>query len=252
MLVNDYLEAQFADILDYNFTAKVEKEFDEIAEGNEKWDDMIARFYGPFHHEIEAALGAERTDTHQTRALGIDPATGREISARIGRFGPIVELAAEEEGGKSRSASLKKGQLVANITLEEALELLSLPRSLGSYLDKEVVIGVGRFGPYVRHDGKFYSLGRKDDPYTISLARAVEVVEDKKAANEPLKTFPEEPELVVKNGRYGPYIVFKDTNYKIPKGTVAEELTLDEVRKIISDSANETRPKFSKRPARKQ
>ncbi|MDR2890665.1 MAG: type I DNA topoisomerase [Alistipes sp.] len=236
MLVNDYLESQFADILDYNFTAKVEKEFDEIADGNERWDEMIARFYGPFHSSIETALGTERTDTHQARVLGVDPKTGREVSARIGRFGPMVQIEPAAEGEKPRSASLKKGQLVINITLEEALELLSLPRSLGDHDGKEMVIGVGRFGPYVRHDGKFTSLGRKDDPYTITAARAIELIEEKKAAGAPLRTFAEEPDLVVKSGKFGPYIAFGGKNYKIPKGTSPEELTLDQARKIVADT----------------
>jgi DNA topoisomerase-1 len=244
MLVNDYLAAQFPDILDYNFTANIEREFDEIADGNERWDEMIARFYSPFHVSIEGALGAERTDTHQARVLGIDPATGREVSARIGRYGPMVQVEPATEGEKPRSASLKKGQLVVNITLEEALELLALPRILGEYEGKEVVIGVGRFGPYARHDGKFTSLGRKDDPYTITLERAIEVIQEKAAANEPLKTFPEEPDMLIKNGRWGPYIAFGGNNYKIPKGTEATELTIDDVRKIIAEApAKEAAPK---------
>ncbi len=237
MLVNDYLEGQFPDILDYNFTAKIEREFDEIAEGHERWDEMIARFYGPFHVSIEGALATERTDTHQTRSLGIDPATGREVTARIGRYGPMVQIEPEKEGDKPRSASLKKGQLVITITLEEALELLSLPRTLGEYEGKDVVIGIGRFGPYVRHDGKFTSLGRKDDPYTITLERAVEVLREKATANEPLRTFPEEPDTLIKNGKWGPYIVSGGKNYKIPRGTDVDSLTLDRVREIIAEAA---------------
>ncbi|MDR2911972.1 MAG: type I DNA topoisomerase [Alistipes sp.] len=234
MLVNDYLEAQFPEILDYNFTARIEREFDEIAEGNERWDEMIARFYAPFHVSIEGAMGTERTDTHQTRVLGVDPATGREVSARIGRYGPMVQIEAAAEGEKPRSASLKKGQLVVSITLEEALELLSLPRSLGEWEGKEVVIGVGRFGPYVRYDGKFSSLGRKDDPYTVSLERAVEVIREKAAAGEPLRVFAEEPDLLIKNGKWGPYIAFSGKNYKLPKGVDVALLTMEEVREIVA------------------
>ncbi len=238
MLVNDYLEGQFADILDYNFTAKVEKEFDEIAEGNEKWADMIARFYGPFHDSIETALGTQHTNTRQTRILGTDPATGHTVSARIGRYGPMVTIE-DPDGGKGRSASLQKGQLVVNITLEEALELLSLPKNLGEYNGGEVVIGIGKFGPYVRHDGKFTSLGKKDDPYKITLERAVEIIETEKKekpAGGALKTFEEEPDLVVKTGKFGPYIAFKGKNYKIPRGTQPAELTLEEARAIIEKS----------------
>ncbi len=238
MLVNDYLEGQFANILDYNFTAKVEKEFDEIAEGNEKWVDMISRFYGPFHNSIDKALGTQHTNTHQTRVLGTDPATGREVSARIGRYGPMVSIE-DPDGGKPRSASLQKGQLVVSITLEEALELLSLPKNLGDHDGKEVVIGIGKFGPYVRYDGKFTSLGKKDDPYKITLERAVELIETEKKekpAGGALKTFDEEPDLVVKTGKYGPYIAYKGKNYKIPRGTQPAEITLEEARAIIEKS----------------
>ncbi len=240
MLVNDYLAAQFPDILDYNFTAKIEREFDEIAEGNERWDEMIGRFYAPFHSSIDGALATERTDTHQTRVLGTDPATGREVTARIGRYGPMVQIEAAAEGEKPRSASLKKGQLVVNITLEEALELLSLPRSLGECDGHEVVIGVGRFGPYVKYDGKFTSLGRKDDPYTITLERAMEVVREKAAGGEPLKVWAEEPTLAVKNGKWGPYIAFDGKNYKLPRGVDVAALTLDEVRKIVAEAPEKT------------
>ena len=247
MLVNDYLEAQFPDILDYNFTAKIEREFDEIAEGNERWDEMIGRFYGPFHSSIDTALGTERTDTHQTRVLGIDPATGREVSARIGRYGPMVQIEAAE-GEKPRSASLKKGQLVITITLAEALELLSLPRSLGLHDGHEVVIGVGRFGPYVKYDGKFTSLGRKDDPYTITMERAMEVVREKASAGEPLRTWAEEPGMLVKNGKWGPYIAFEGKNYKLPRGIDVAALTLDEVRKIVAEAPDkEAAPKRGRR-----
>jgi DNA topoisomerase-1 len=245
MLVNDYLEAQFPDILDYNFTARIEREFDEIAEGNERWDEMIARFYGPFHASIEGALGTERTDTHQTRVLGIDPATGREVTARIGRYGPMVQVEPATEGEKPRSASLKKGQLVLNITLEEALELLALPRSLGMHAGREVVIGIGRFGPYARWDGQFTSLGRGDNPYTITLERAIEVIEAKAAASLPLRTFAEQPELYIKSGKWGPYISFEGKNYKLPKGADIDAITIDEVRHII-----DTAPEPSARPAR--
>jgi DNA topoisomerase-1 len=245
ILVNDYLEAQFPDILDYNFTARIEREFDEIAEGNERWGEMIARFYGPFHTSIEGALGTERTDTHQARVLGVDPATGREVTARIGRYGPMVQIEPATEGEKPRSASLKKGQLVLNITLAEALDLLALPRNLGVHAGKDVVIGIGRFGPYVLHDGVFASLGRGDDPYTIGLERAIEVLDAKAEASRPLRTFAEEPELLIKPGKWGPYMVFKGQNYKLPKGADVETITLAELRTIIAEA-----PEPSARPAR--
>ncbi|MCC8034964.1 MAG: type I DNA topoisomerase [Rikenellaceae bacterium] len=237
MLVNDYLESQFANILDYNFTAKVEKEFDEIAEGSQSWTDMIGEFYNRFHPEVEAAL--ENTDPqkiNKVRVLGTDPATGGQVSARIGRYGPIVQI--ENEGEKPRYASLRKDQLIASITLQEALELFSLPRTLGELDGGEVVVSIGRFGPYVRYDGKFTSLEKSDDPYSITLERARELIEQKKQkekdAKTPLVTFPEEPELLVLKGRYGPYISYKKKNYPIPRKQDPAALTLEEARGIIA------------------
>jgi len=240
MLVNDYLEAQFKAILDYNFTASVEKEFDEIAEGKKGWQEMIRSFYDSFHATVEEAMGAVPQHTHPVRVLGVDPATGKEVSARIGRYGPMVQIGGNEEGEKPRYASLKKGQLIASITLEEALELFSLPRVAGQIDGKDVVIGIGKFGPYVRYDGKFTSLARTDDPYTITLERAVQLIEEKKnkdaSAKTPIRTFSEEPDLQVLNGRYGPYIAYKGKNYRIPKGAVPAELSLEECRRIIETS----------------
>ncbi len=239
MLVNDYLENQFSNILDYNFTANVEKEFDEIAEGGKQWTQMIDSFYKGFHSTVESALETQHASTRQTRVLGTDPATGRTVSARIGRYGPMVEIAGAE-GEKSRFASLKKGQLVASITLEEALELLSLPRTVGQIDGKDVVIGIGKFGPYVRYDGKFTSLSKKDDPYTVTLERAAQIIEEgraeKTAANTPIKSFEQEPELLVKNGRYGAYIAYKGKNYKIPKSYTPDALTIEDCMKIIESS----------------
>lgn len=237
ILVTDYLEDQFRDIMDYNFTATVEKDFDEIADGKEKWQDMLTRFYGPFHDHVEKAMGAAHQNVNNTRELGIDPKTGRKVTARIGRYGPMVELEAPE-GGKPRYAGLKPGQLVVTITLEEALSLLSLPRSLGELDGKEVVIGVGKFGPYARHDGKFTSLAKSDDPYTITLERAAELIEEKKqkdiVAKTPLATFDEEPGMQILKGRYGPYIAFEGKNYPLPKGTAPETVTLQQAREIIA------------------
>jgi DNA topoisomerase-1 len=212
---------------------------------------MIGRFYGPFHTSIEGAMATDRTDTHQVRVLGVDPATGREVSARIGRFGPMVQMEPAAEGEKPRSASLAKGQLVVNITLEEALELLSLPRTVGEWEGKEVTIGVGRFGPYVRHDGKYTSLDRRDNPYTVTLERAVELLRAKASANEPIKTFAQEPDMLIKNGKWGPYIAFGGKNYKIPKGTEVETLTLEDVRRIIAETPDAPTRKFPARGRKK-
>lgn len=240
MLVNDYLEEQFHAILDYNFTASVEKEFDEIAMGRKQWTQMIHDFYTDFHRSVEEALGAQATHTNRARVLGIDPKTGREVSARIGRYGPMVQIEAEEPDGKPRYASLKKGQLIASITLEEALALFDLPRNLGQWEDKEVVIGIGRFGPYARYDGKFTSLTKTDDPYTITLERAVELIREKAslqaARKEPVKTFDADPDMQVLNGRYGVYIAYKGKNYRIPKGTEPTSLTLEDCLHIVQNS----------------
>lgn len=239
MVVNDYLESQFEPIMDYNFTANVEKEFDRIADGEITWNSMIDDFYGPFHKMVDHATTTQTTKNNQIRILGTDPTTGHTVKARIGRYGPMVEIKGNE-GEKSRFASLKKGQLIESLTLEEALALFSLPRNLGPYEGEDLVIGIGKFGPYVRHGKSFASLARTDDPYTIGYDRAAELVREQQthavAANTPLKTFAEEPELLIKNGRYGPYIAYKGKNYRIPKGTKPEEITLEACMKIIQTS----------------
>jgi DNA topoisomerase I, bacterial len=236
MVVNDFLMKYFDLIMDYNFTAKVEKEFDEIAEGELIWNDMLGNFYKPFHSKVESAINeAERANG--VRVLGIDPNTGLELSVKIGRFGPLAQLGeATEEGAKPQFASLRAGQHIETITLDEALELFKLPRTLGDYEGKIVVVAIGRFGPYVRHDGKFISLEKKiDDPYSIELPRAIELIESKreKDLNALLKVFEENPDLKILNGRWGPYISYKKGNYKIPKNTDATKLTLDDCMKLI-------------------
>lgn len=241
MIVTDYLDEQFAAIMDYNFTATVEKEFDEIADGSKKWVDMLRAFYGAFHPKVDQALESQPVKSNQPRLLGTDPKSGKPLFVKVGRFGPVAQIGgAEGDEEKPRFASLKKGQLVASITLEEALELFTLPRSLGEFEEKEVVIGIGKFGPYARHDGKFVSLARTDDPYTIELPRAVELIREKrekdKKTKEPIKTFAEEPGMQVLNGRYGPYIAFEGKNYRIPKGQEPEALTLEQIREIIAKS----------------
>ncbi|MFI3317128.1 MAG: type I DNA topoisomerase [Rikenellaceae bacterium] len=239
MLVNDYLEGQFSEIIDYNFTANVEKEFDRVAEGEVAWNKMIDDFYKPFHSMIDVAIGEQATRATHERILGVDPKSGHEVKARIGRYGAMVEIVAPE-GEKPRYAGLKTGQLIESITLEEALSLFDLPRSVGEFEGHELIIGVGRFGPYIRQDKAFTSLAKTDDPYTITLERAIELIkttrESKAAANVPLKTFEQDADMVVKNGRYGPYIAHNKKNYRIPKGRVAEELTFEECQEIIAKS----------------
>ena len=239
MVVNDYLEEQFGPIIDYNFTANVEKEFDRIAEGDITWEKMIDGFYGPFHKMVDSAIATQNPKTREVRILGNDPKTGHVVKARIGRYGPMVEIEGNE-GEKSRFASLKKGQLIESITLEEALELFALPRGLGQLDGEELTVGIGKYGPYVRYGKSFASLAKTDDPYTITYDRAVEIVHAHKAAaaaaNTPLKSFPEDPDMLVKNGRYGAYIAYKGKNYRLPKGAKPEELTLDECLKIVAGS----------------
>ncbi len=239
MVVNDYLEAQFSSIMDYNFTANVEKEFDRIAEGELTWNQMIDTFYNPFHTLVDKAIETQATKSSQARILGNDPKTGHIVKARIGRYGPMVEIEGNE-GEKPRYASMKKGQLIEAITLEEALELFSLPRTVGKLDDEDVVIGIGKFGGYVRHGKMFASLTKNDDPYTVSFERAVELIEaqkqQNKMANTPLKTFDEDKDMLVKNGRYGAYIAYKGKNYRLPKNKKPEELTYEECRNIISTS----------------
>ena len=239
MVVNDYLENHFSSIMDYNFTANVEKEFDRIAEGELKWNKMIDDFYRPFHTLVNAAIETQEPKNSQVRVLGTDPASGHTVKARIGRYGPMVEIEAAE-GEKPRYASMKKGQLIESITLDEALELFSLPRTVGKLDGEDVVIGIGRFGAYVRHGSLFASLAKGDDPYTLSYDRAVELIHaqerQKQLANTPLRTFAEDAELTVKNGRYGAYIAWKGKNYRLPKGAKVEELTYEECMKTISQS----------------
>ena len=239
MIVNDYLEAQFAPILEYHFTADVEKEFDRIAEGDITWSKMIDDFYQPFHEMVERAIGTQADKNNQVRVLGTDPATGLAVKARIGRYGPMVEIEGAA-GEKPRFASLKKGQLIEALTLEEALELFALPRNLGKYEGEDVVVGIGKFGAYVRHGKTFASLEKRDDPYTISYDRAVELLDahlsQVKVASIPLKTFVENPDILIKNGRYGAYIAYKGKNYRLPKGAKPETLTAEDCMKIINSS----------------
>ncbi len=247
MVVNDFLTKYFDLIMDYNFTAKVEKEFDEIADGDLVWNDMIRSFYKPFHSKVENALNdAERTNG--VRILGTDPNTGKELSVKIGRFGPLAQLGEATEGGeKPQFASLRPGQHLETITIEEALELFKLPRTLGEYEGKTVTVAIGRFGPYVRHDGKFISLEKNvDDPFSVDLPRAIELIESKreKDQNATIQIFEENPEIRILNGRWGPYISFKKNNYKIPKNTDAAKLTFSDCMKLIE---KESEPKKARK-----
>ena len=239
MVVNDYLESQFSQIMDYNFTANVEKEFDRIADGKITWSQMIKDFYGPFHKMVDKAIGTQNDKSAQVRILGTDPATGHTVKARIGRYGPMVEIEGAE-GEKSRFASLKKGQLIASITLDEALELFALPRNLGKYEGEDLIVGIGRYGAYVRYGKSFVSLAKGDDPYTIGYDRAVELIEQHKAAAAaaavPLKTFTEDADMLIKNGPYGAYIAYKGKNYRMPHGRKPEDMTYEECLEAVKNS----------------
>ena len=249
LVVNDFLVKYFESIVDFNFTASVEKQFDEIAEGQLVWNEMIDTFYRPFHLKIEDALtNSERA--RGERALGIDKVTGKPVSAKIGRFGPFVQLGEVIEGSeeKPQFASLQKGQSIETISMEEAMKLFELPRDLGEFEDKKVIVGIGRFGPYVRHDGNFVSLKKGiDDPLIVTLDRAIELIEEKRenTIKSVLKTFAEEPEIRILEGRWGPYISFKKGNYKIQKGTDVQILTIADCKTIIETEG--AKPKTKKR-----
>jgi len=241
-IVNDFLEQNFENIMDFNFTASVEKQFDEIAEGGLDWPNMIEGFYTPFHTRVDTATQTSERSKGE-KLLGEDPQSGKPISVKIGRFGPIAQIGEASDEEKPRFASLLKGQSLETITLEEALALFRLPRTVGQFEDEELVISVGKYGPYVRHKSKFYSLSNGDDPYTIEQGRAIEIIAEKRTQeeNRNIKQFDEEPGLLILNGRYGPYISFNKKNYRIPKSRKPEDLTLEECREIIAKAGSRTK-----------
>ncbi len=236
MVVNDFLMDHFSDILDYNFTASVEKEFDDIAEGKLSWTEMIDKFYTPFHKKVEGTL--ETTERNKgERFLGVDPQSGKNVYVKIGRFGPMAQTGDSDTEEKPRFAALRKDQRLETISLEEALELFTLPRLIGTYEDKEVFAGIGRFGPYIRHDNKFVSLKKDiDSPYTVELDRATELIEEKRKAEREkiIKEFGKPEGLSILNGRWGPYISYQKKNYKIPKGIDPATLESEDCMDIIS------------------
>ena len=227
-VVNDFLTEYFPDILDYNFTASVEKEFDEIAEGEVKWTSIMKTFYDQFHPAVEKTLSIKTEHKVGERMLGEEPETGKPVSVKIGRFGPVVQIGAADDEEKPRFAQMKKGQSMETITLEEALELFKLPRTLGEYEGKTVTVGIGRFGPYIQHNKVYVSLPKTLDPMKVTLEEAEQLILEKrtKEAERHIKKFDEEPELEILNGRYGPYIAYKGNNYKIPKDIVPQDLSL--------------------------
>jgi DNA topoisomerase-1 len=235
MIVNDFLIENFSEIVDYNFTADVEEQFDEIALGNLKWTGMIQKFYSPFHKTVTNTLEKKERKTG-VRVLGNHPETGEPVTVRMGRFGPVAQIGDSGNEEKPRFASLSKSQLLETITLDEALNLFRLPRSLGEYEDGDMVVGVGKFGPYIRYKSKFFSLKKGvDDPYVVTYERAIEIILEKTESDKK-KVINDFGDIRVLNGRYGPYLVKDKQNYRLPKGTDAEKLTKEDCIKIIENS----------------
>ena len=245
-VVNDFLCEYFPEILDYNFTAKVEKEFDEIAEGDKEWQSVLKDFYTKFEPMIEKTLNNHTEQKVGERTLGTDPATGKAVSVKIGRFGPVVQIGTPSDSEKPKFAQLKKGQSISTITLEEALELFKLPHTLGEYEGLTVTVGAGRFGPYVLHDGKYVSIPKGTDPLDIDLEQAVALIEEKRKSEQEkyLKSFDDQPDLEVLNGRYGPYISYKGANYRLPKSVSdPKSLTVEQCMDIINSQTKKTAKK---------
>jgi len=233
MVVTDFLVEHFPDVTDFSFTSEIEQEFDEIASGKLDWKKMIENFYQPFHKKVSTTEKIERSSVGKSRELGVDPKTGKNVYAKLGKFGAYVQIGEnpDDNGGeKPKFASLRPGQFIENLTLEDAMELFKMPRDLGMFEEKPVVVNIGRFGPYVLHDKKFVSIPKDTDPYEIALDRAIELIENKRIAdaNKTIKLFDENPEIQILNGRFGPYIKAGKKNVKIPKGKEPKDLTLEE------------------------
>ncbi len=253
-VVNDFLMEYFPDVLDYNFTASVEKEFDSVAEGELVWTKAIDKFYKIFHPIVEATAGVKTEHKVGERELGIDPKSGNPVFVKIGRYGPVVQIGAahadDKEAPKPQFASLMKGQSIDTITLEEALKLFDLPRTVGEYEGKVMVAAVGRFGPFIRHDGKFVSIPKDLNPLTITAEEAIALIEGKRVKDEQrfIKKFEEDPEMEILKGRFGPYISYQKANYRIPK-TVTDPtiLTLEDCKKIIAEAGEKPAAKKTTR-----
>ena len=252
-VVNDFLNEYFSKILDYNFTADIEKKFDEVADGDQQWTTIMKNFYKGFHPSVETTLATKTEHKVGERILGEEPKTGKVVSVKIGRFGPVVQIGSTDSEDKPRFARLEKGYSMETITLEEALGLFKLPRTVGEYEGKPVTIGSGRFGPYIRHNDTFNSLPKGVDPMEVSLEECIEIINNKREAEAKrhIKQFAEEPELEILNGRYGPYIDYKGSNYKIPKDVVPQDLNLktclDIVKLQSEKAATPKKPRASKK-----
>lgn len=253
VIVNDFLQQYFPTIMDYNFTARIEEEFDEVAEGKLKWNESIDKFYTKFHPNVDEVANLRLEHKVGERVLGNDPKTGKPVSVKIGRFGPLVQLGSTDDAEKPQFASLLKGQSVNSITLDEALKLFEMPRNLGTYEDVDVTVAIGRFGPYIKHGSKFVSIPKEMSPQSITLDEAVALIVQKRDedAKKVVRKFDADPDMEILNGRYGVYIAYKKKNYKIPKGTDAAALTLEECLKIVADEANAPKKTVRKRTAKK-
>lgn len=229
MVVNDFLVDHFPNVIDYSFTANVEKEFDEIAQGTKPWDTMIESFYGGFHSKVVDTEQIDRSEVSKARELGEDPKSGKKVYARLGKFGPLIQIGESDDEDK-KFASMRSGQFIENITFEDAMELFKLPRTVGEFEEQDVVAAIGKFGPYLRHDGKFVSLGKELDPLSVTLEEAIPLIVEKREAdaNKMIKTFEGNDQIQVLNGRYGLYIKAGKKNVRIPKDKKPEELTLEE------------------------
>lgn len=256
-VVNDFLLQYFPDIMDYNFTAEVEKKFDDVAEGKAEWTHVMKDFYTDFEPLVENTLNAKSEHKVGERLLGTEPESGKPVFVKIGRFGPVVQIGSADDEEKPRFAQMKKEQSIETITLEEALDLFKLPRTLGEYEDCTVTVGSGRFGPYILHNKKYVSIPADKNPMSITLDEAVELIQEKRQAEvkRHLKSFEEEPELEILNGRFGPYIVYKGTNYRLPK-TLAErakDLLLEECMAVIKEQDEKpAKPVRSRKTATKK
>ena len=242
MVVNDFLIEYFPDIMNYNFTAQVEKEFDDIAEGDKQWKSVISTFYDKFSPAVNSAMTLKNEHKVGERILGKDPVSGKPVSVKIGRYGPIVQIGSAEDEDKPRFAQMKKGQTIETITLDEALELFRLPRTLGDFEGSTVSVGTGRFGPYIRHDKFYVSLNGVADPLTITLDEAIRMIQEKRDAESKkvIKSFPDNPELEIMNGRYGAYIAYQGSNYKISRNADPATLTQEECMEIIKRQIEKT------------
>jgi DNA topoisomerase-1 len=240
IVVNDFLKESFPEIMDYNFTAEVEKEFDDIAEGKAEWIQMIRKFYENFEPKVEQSINSRNEHRVGERLLGNHPKTGEPVMVKIGRFGPVAQIGSTDSEKKPRFAQLKKEQSLETITLEEAVELFNLPRELGEFDGFNVKIGAGKFGPYIHTGNVYISIPKETDPLTLTLEQAVQIILQYRLdeAKKHLKTFSEDPDLEVMAGRYGPYLVYKNQNYKLPKNLhdKAEQITYEECMEIINNA----------------